>query len=171
MLILTASAFAQAEQKLASNKVVIIDTTVFNNNTQGIKRLVVAERSFNVEHFYKHSLTKQIKTLEKELFSLDKQSKSFCEKSLELQKLKDELIRASEETKAEYERKYSLIVIPVIEKVREKLKEFFRVKGYAIIIDKSDILNSQTLIEGETEDITLAFIKFCNDSFEKEKPQ
>jgi len=58
-------------------------------------------------------------------------------------------------------------VEPIIQKIREKLKEFAKQKGYVIIVDKF----SSIPVEGEADDITLEFIQFCNDYFNKEKTQ
>ena len=54
---------------------------------------------------------------------------------------------------------------PVIEKIREKLKEFAKQKGYVIIVDKFSLIP----VEDGADDITLELIRFCNDYFDKEK--
>lgn len=164
-LILSASAFAQTA---TSNKVAVVDTSIFSDPTKGIKILVKRENSYNIEYYLEQTLRKRINELEKEVYCLQNQNKSSEKKSEELKKLKAELKRTEENKKAEIERKYSLIVKPVIEKIREKLKEFANLKGYAIVIDKS---NTSLLIEGEVDDITSDFIRFCNEIFEKENLQ
>jgi Skp family chaperone for outer membrane proteins len=167
IIIFASVSFAQTKSE-TSIKIAIVDTNVFNDREKGIKRLVKAENSYNIEHFTEHSLSKEIKVLEKEIDLLLNQNKPINEKYVELQKLKKELENAQEEKKAEYKRKYSIIVEPVIEKIRNKLQELNKLNGYILVIDKS---NGSILIEGEVEDITEEFIKFCNESFEKEKPK
>jgi Skp family chaperone for outer membrane proteins len=166
ILVLTAASYAQST---TANKVAVIDTEAFSKREQGIKKLIRAENSYSIESFGEENyLTEKIDTLKKEIYCLQNQNKSIADKNDELQKLKAELKNIREGKKAEYERKYSLVVSPVVEKIREKLKDFAKLKGYVIVIDKSE---DSILVEGEVDDITSDFIRFCNESFEKENLQ
>ena len=168
MLILTTSAFTQTNQTVSSNKIAIIDTSVFNDREGGIKILIQAEQSYNIEYYEKHSLMEKIDKLEKDINYLIRENQSINEKYIELQKLQAEFKLVKESKKADHNKKYSIFVSPVIEKISKKIKEFSKLKGYAIVIDKFE---SSILFESGTDDITSEFIKFCNDSFDKEKLQ
>ncbi len=165
ILIFSSVSFAQTSSE-NSNKIAVIDTNILSDKEKGIKRLTQAENSYHVENFTAYSLSKRIDALEKEINLLLDQNKPINEKYVELQKLKKELENAQEEKKAEYKRKYSIIVEPVVEKIRKKLQEFSELNKYAVVIDKSQ---ASIIVQGEVEDITEEFIKFCNDSFEKEE--
>lgn len=164
ILILTSVTFAQTTSE-NSTIVAVVDANVFNDREKGINRLVQAENSYNIENYEARSLSKKISALEKEIDLLLNQKSPINEKYLELQKLKGELLIAEDATRVEYKRKYSIIVEPVIEKIRIKLQEFNKIYGYALIIDKTF---DSILVEGKVDDITEKFIQFCNESFEKE---
>lgn len=167
ILIFSSLSFAQIKSQ-ASIKIAVIDTNIFNDTEKGIKKFVKAEDSYNIEHYQEHSLTKKINELENEINYLLSQNKPINEKYVELQKLRNELENAQAESKAEHKRKYSIVVEPVNERIRSKLDEFNKLHGYALVVDKS---NGSILIDGGVEDITEKFIRFCNESFEKEEPR
>ena len=168
ILIFTVSAFSQSDKKNISNKVVLINTSVFADKQQGIKMLAQLYESYLTENRKPVLLAERIDRLERELNNLQSQNKPVNEKYEEIQKLKVELNNAQKETTSERRKRYSLIQISIVEKIVEKLKEFAKLKGYAIVIDK---FHKGFLIESEIEDITKIFIQFCNESFEKEKSQ
>ncbi len=126
-MVFTASVFAQANQSGNSNKIAVIDTSLFNNQKQGIKKLIQAERSYSIENFEGYDLKKEINELETKIIYLLSKNESINESYTELQKLKAELKDNQEHTKAEYHRKYSIVVEPVIEKIRRKIIEFSKI--------------------------------------------
>ena len=168
ILILTVSAFSQSNKKNISNKVVLIDTSVFADKQQGIKILLQLYESYLAENRKPILLSERIDMLERELNNLQRHNKPIKEKYEEIQKLKVELNNAQKETTSERRKRYSIIQKSIVEKIVEKLKEFVKLKGYAIVIDK---FHKGFLLESEIEDITKFFIQFCNESFEKEKLQ
>jgi Skp family chaperone for outer membrane proteins len=88
------------------------------------------------------------------------------EKYLGLQKLTAGLDRLNKASDLEKERKYSIIVASIISRIKEKVREFAKSKGYVLVLDKYD---DAFMIEGEIVDATSEFINFCNESFDKEK--
>jgi Skp family chaperone for outer membrane proteins len=52
-------------------------------------------------------------------------------------------------------------------KIRVKLGEFNKLKGFAFIYDSADV--NSIVSKEESTDVTQEFIKFCNEEFEKEK--
>jgi Skp family chaperone for outer membrane proteins len=168
VLILSALASAQMEQtSVKTGKVAVIDTYLFYDETRGIKKLVEAkkivysESSSNIS-----SLDTQINDLQKEIDSLIAQNKSINEAYLKLDKLVLERNGASRKNQDEIIKRHKLFLRPVYEEIKKKAKDFAELKGYSIIVDKSEV---NFLVEGEVDDITSEFIQFCNDAFDKEK--
>jgi Skp family chaperone for outer membrane proteins len=171
IFVFTVLAIAQSEnnQLTTFNKIAVIDTFVFHDKQKGIKRLIQAINFVRVEGYKLYDLEEKIEKLKKEIFCLESQNKSVDEKKIELQKLEDEFKRTEAEKKALYEKQHSIIVTPVAEKISEKLKEFAKLKGYKVVVDKFSLLEPSITIVNEWQDITSEFIEFCNDYFEKEK--
>ena len=168
-LVLTVSAFAQANQKVILRKVAVINIESFYDEKTGIKRLAIAEREMGmtdcIAMFRYVSLTKEIEESERKIVDLRCQKATVDGKLIQLQKLKDESKKASNEVDACKKIVREQRVDPIIEKIREKLIEFAKQKGYETIVDKLGSI----LVETEADDITSEFIQFCNDYFGKEK--
>ena len=152
----------------AFSVIVKIDTSIFGDSEKGIKILVKAERNFDLEYFKEAALIRKIEKLKKEINDLLFQDIPINENYIKLQNLENELKDAQLASKNEYERRYSILVTPIIEKIREKLEEFANLNGYPIILEES---KAGFIVSGEIDDLTFEFIKFCNESFEKEKSQ
>ena len=60
------------------------------------------------------------------------------------------------------------IVGEIKKRIAQALIQFAKQNGYTMVLDSSQ---SNAIIEEEPVDVTKEFIKFYNDSFEKEKPQ
>jgi Skp family chaperone for outer membrane proteins len=177
VLIFSTAGFAQTE-KAAKGKVAVIDTSIWDNKDRGIKKLAEAVQSLyfgdgSVTQSYKTQLTDfdvQTKELQKEIDSLIAQNKPVNDAYIKLRNLNVEFIRTVNRRNAELNTKYKSIVLPVFEEVKKKAKEFAELKGYSVILDRQEMLflvGGQ--LDGEIYDITQDFIKFCNDSFDKEK--
>ncbi len=168
-LILSVTAFAQINQTAVRNKVAVVDTESFYDEKAGIKKLANAEKQmgildcFAMERYF--SLTQELQKLEKEITLLQCQKITVDDKLKQLQKLKDDSKQSKDEVDACKDIAKLQTVEPVIQKIREKLKEFAKQKGYIIVTEKF----SSVLVEGEVDDITSEFIQFCNDYFDKEK--
>lgn len=149
-------------------KVAVINTMTFYDKEKGIKKLVQAENLLGfIEYFEIHSLTKRIEKLENEIHLLQSQGKSVEEKNAELKGLKEELKLAWKQKKAEIERKTDILVKPVIDEIAVKLEEFAKLKGYTVVLDLAK--SKSILVVTHGIDITVEFIQFCNDHFDKEK--
>ena len=167
ILVFTTSTFAQV-QKVNSNpncKIAVVDSSVFDDRINGIKVLVKAKNSYFNESFYLSDLKKDIDDVKKQINLLIAQNQSINEKYVELQKLKSKFLMAKEQSEFNERKRYSIVVSPIDKKIREKLDEFILQNGYALVMD---ITETEVIIKGNTENITMAFIKFCNESFEKE---
>lgn len=167
MLIFANISNAQIENTQVANtsKVAKLHTDLFNKE-HGIKVLIQAENTYNVEYYEQFSLEKKINNLKEEINYLLGRKEPINDKYAELQKLTVKLNQVNATTKAERERKFSLIVAPIIKKINKKVKEFAKLKGYFLVLDE---YSEAQLIEGEIVDATWEFIKFCNESFDKEK--
>jgi Skp family chaperone for outer membrane proteins len=175
VLSFSAVTFAQTAGKSAFIKVAVINTERFFDDKTGIKRLVWAERVMGsldpVEAFRHVDLLREAENLEKEIATLKCQNQNVDDKVSKLQKLKDEIKQTKDAVDAFRERQEAIIYTPVMDQIREKIKVFAKDKGYEIIIEKTTVIESFVNIEGEIDDVTLEFIKFCNDAFDQEKSQ
>ena len=162
-LMLSASVFAQTGGNSVVVKAALIDTKAFDDGEKGIKLLVNANEILkNIEYFEINNLTKRIKETKLEIDSLIAAKKPITEAFSKLKALENQLGKAEAEKKEEFNRKYSYVVAPVMDKIRKKFAEFALKKGYTILIDKS---NGSVLTESDVEDVTTEFVKFCNDAF------
>jgi Skp family chaperone for outer membrane proteins len=66
-----------------------------------------------------------------------------------------------------FEKRRKEVTEPISKRIRVKLAEFNKIKGFAFIHDSSN--SNSFVIDGVTIDVTQEFIKFCNEEFEKEK--
>ncbi len=164
-LIFPASLFAQTNRNPDSSKIAVIDTSIFDDNEKGIKLLVNAKRSYHIEYFEIHALKKRIENVKSEIKLLIERNEPINEKFIELRRLENELDESEKAKVKEFDRKWNLVITPLENKIKEKLKEFASKNGYAVLIDKK---STGFLIENDIKDVTFEFIKFCNDSFEKE---
>jgi cytochrome c-type biogenesis protein CcmH/NrfF len=172
-LVLTVLAVAQTNKNSVPIKVAVIDSHSFYDKETGIKRLVLAERmmgSIDTAASMRYpSQLSEAANLEKEISSLKCQNQNVDDKLVKLKKLKDEIKQTEDEIAAGRKKEEAIIYIPVINQIREKLKEFAKQKGYQMIVDSHSIIESFVSIESDVDDITSEFIKFCNDAFDKEK--
>lgn len=173
LTITTISVSAQTAKSINSAKVAVINTLSFYDEMTGIKKLALAEKQMGMTDcaasFHYGSLIEEIKKLEKQIAELKCQKVAVDSKLLQLQKLKDESQQALKENDACKKKVREQSVEPIVKNVREKLKEFAKMNGYEIVIDKFTIIESLVEINNDLPDITTEFIKYCNDYFNKEK--
>ena len=171
----TISISAQKDKNSVSTKVAMINSLAFYDEKSGIKKLAMAEKQMGMVDcaamFEYSSLKAEIRKLEKEITELQCQKRSVDDKILQLQKSKDLSEQKLGENKTCKENFRLQTVEPIKATIREKLKEFAKLKGYGIVVDALTIVESESIIEGEVENLTAEFIKFCNDYFDKEKSQ
>lgn len=165
-LFLCVSSFAQ-------NKIAMVHTDAFESEKTGIKKLTNAVRMIGfldfTESFRASDLRHEIEILEKEIATLSRQKQEIIKKYEQLLKLKDQLKVSEEKVEKLYEEWISENIAPIRKRINEKLKEFSKQKGYALVFEKRSIDDGVIIIDSETDDITNEFIKFCNEEFEKEK--
>jgi Skp family chaperone for outer membrane proteins len=167
LLIFSATgAVAQAEKMpvLTKGKAAYIDTELFGDKTRGIKKFVRAIANMNPENLPESAaLRRQIGDLQSEINALIAQKKSINEA---YQKQAALVSRLNQE-QLEMRRRENIFIKPVWKDIQDKAKEYAALRGYSIILDRTDL--KLAFVPGEAEDVTEDFIKFCNDAFEKEK--
>lgn len=157
---------AQNKEALETKKIAVIDTNLFEDETKGIKLLFQKKiTSESSENFYLFGLIDRVTNLEKEIDELLIKKVSINEKYIELLKLKAEFKEAKERDEESNRKRYSLMVAPINQRIQQKINEFIKLKGYSVVFQKDGILE---LSDIEVTDITSEFIRFCNESFEKE---
>ena len=153
----------------------MINSLAFYDEKTGIKKLAMAERQMGMvdcsASFRLSLLIGEIEKLEKEVVNSQCQKLPVDDKLLQLERLKDKSKQLEVENDT-CKKNFRLVTVePIIEKIREKLKEFAKQKGYGIIFDAVWVVESTILLEGKVDNITSEFIQFCNDYFDREKSQ
>ena len=116
-----------------------------------------------------YKLKEEIERLDKEIEDLNRTNEATGDRQKKHQQIKSELDRLESLDRANFKKLYGLLVEPVTSDIREMLKKFAVEKGFAVIIDQNSVLfDSSVLAVGEKmPDVTLDFVKFCNESFER----
>ncbi len=158
-LILATASFAQT-------KIGIVNGYLFYDEKVGIQKLIQAVKLTYDDDFVTPRLAKRIEELKTEIEKLKTLSKPIENEVLELSRLEKEMKKIRDTV----EKRRSILLRPIENQIKDKLKLFETKRGYTKILDLSDdkILNAILYVD-ESIDVTNKFIKFCNEEFEKEK--
>jgi Skp family chaperone for outer membrane proteins len=166
-------------------KIAVIDTSAFEDEKTGIKKLIEANKKLN-EEFKPHSdeLKVMYERMQK-LFKEFEEANSRCNKSFhcsekdaeesrnkldEYKLLSDKLKSKQEVVKSLFEKRKAELSSDINKKIADAVKQFTKEKGFDAIFDKSKIENVINHID-TFPDITDEFIKFYNESFDKLESQ
>jgi len=182
------SVVAQTEKKSSSatTKIAEVNSKTFEDKKLGIKDLIIAWDKVEIKvkprldemNASAAKLEETRKEIERDNNLANKDwtghsnlySKAKA-KFEEYQKLASQFESKIKDYKVFLEKLESEIVNPVNDKIGKALEQFRIEKDYWFILDSSQNYTSVIIIDGEVDDITSEFIKFCNESFEKEKTQ
>ncbi|MEO8072087.1 MAG: OmpH family outer membrane protein [Acidobacteriota bacterium] len=168
------SAFAQTAP---TGKVGLVNTLAFDDK-DGITKYISVLNSLGTEFKPKNdeltALGTKYQALQKELQNyqetLSKPGGKIPISDADLQKKADELDRMSrdikfrqEDAKAQYQRRYQVVVGPIYQDIMKAMQDFTKQKGYSLILDGAKLEEAGILIGFDDKyDITKEFITFYN---------
>lgn len=167
------SAFAQAP---ANSKIGLINTLAFDDKdgiTKYIGVLTTLEKEFTQPQSDLTATATKAQALQKELQgyqdTLQKGGKvpisdaDVQKKADDLEKLGRDIKFKQEELKAQYQRRYQVVVGPVYQDIMKALQDFTVQKGYAVIFDGAKLEEAGILMGFDNKfDVTKEFITFYN---------
>lgn len=166
--------WGQNQASAPVSKVVIIDTSVFFNEKNGITRIIAAAKTLSNELSSKRdavrALIARVETVSKEVETFRANAvkgipideKTFQAKVDEVERLKREGKYEEEEFNALAQKRQNEIVGPVYSEVIKVLGEYVKTKDYGILFDASKDQNGMLIYASDKYDITKEFITFYN---------
>jgi Skp family chaperone for outer membrane proteins len=158
---------AGAAAAIAEGKFAIIDTDAFNDQTNGIKRLVAAfqtvEREFKPRRDEIQSLRTRLEALVKEIDSTKAvaDQKALAAKAEQAQQLETEIKRKQEDGQKALDKRVQDLTGPVYQDIGNALQAFARARGLTVIFDVSK-MQGVVMVVNESIDITAPFIADYN---------
>ena len=169
------SAFAQtgATPAAGAGKVGLINTFAFDDEKAGIAKYRTALNTLDVEFKAVNdelaALGGKLQALGKEIENLRKpggapvKPETINAKVEEYQLLETQIKRKQEDAKAQYNKRYQVVVGPIYGDILKALTDFAKQKGYAVILDGAKLEESGILMGfDEKYNITAEFITFYN---------
>ncbi|MCA1620195.1 MAG: OmpH family outer membrane protein [Acidobacteria bacterium] len=156
-----------AAAAIAEGKFAIIDTDAFNDQTNGIKRLVAAfqtvEREFKPRRDEIQSLRTRLEALVKEVESTKAVAApaALAAKAEQAQQLETEIKRKQEDGQKALDKRVQDLTGPVYQDIGNALQAFARARGLTVIFDVSK-MQGVVMVVNESIDITAPFIADYN---------
>ena len=153
-------AAAQAPAQPASAKIGIIDSSLFADQTAGIKRLVTALKTLDTEFKPKRDeitqLVSRFNTLQ-----ADAAKAPTAAKQEQLQTLQIEITRKQEDARVAYGKRTAALANPIRASVYTALEAYTKQRGIDVLIDVSKFPEG-ILLANRGIDLTPAFIREYN---------
>jgi Skp family chaperone for outer membrane proteins len=152
---------------IAEGKFAIIDTDAFNDQANGIKRLVAAfqtvEREFKPRRDEIQTLRTRLEALVKEIDSTKAvaDQKALAAKAEQAQQLETEIKRKQEDGQKALDKRVQDLTGPVYQDIGNALQAFARARGLTVIFDVSK-MQGVVMVINDQVDITGAFIADYN---------
>lgn len=156
-----------AAAAIAEGKFAIIDTDAFNDQTNGIKRLVAAfqtvEREFKPRRDEIQTLRTRFEALAKEIESTKAVAApaALQTKAEQAQQLETEIKRKQEDGQKALDKRVQELTGPVYQDIGTALQAYARARGLSVIFDVSK-MQGVVMVVNEGVDITGAFIADYN---------
>ena len=156
-----------AAAAIAEGKFAIIDTDAFNDQTNGIKRLVAAfqtvEREFKPRRDEIQGLRTRLEALVKEIESTKAVAApaALQAKAEQAQQLETEIKRKQEDGQKALDKRVQDLTGPVYQDIGNALQAFARARGLTVIFDVSK-MQGVVMVVNESIDITAPFIAEYN---------
>jgi Skp family chaperone for outer membrane proteins len=156
-----------AAAAIAEGKFAIIDTDAFNDQANGIKRLVAAfqtvEREFKPRRDEIQTLRTRLEALVKEIESTKAVAApaALQTKAEQAQQLETEIKRKQEDGQKALDKRVQDLTGPVYQDIGTALQAFARARGLSVIFDVSK-MQGVVMVVNEGVDITGAFISDYN---------
>ena len=158
---------AGAQAAIAEGKFAIIDTDAFNDQANGIKRLVAAfqtvEREFKPRRDEIQTLRTRFEALAKEIDSTKAVAApaALQAKAEQAQQLEIEIKRKQEDGQKALDKRVQELTGPVYQDIGTALQAYARARGLSVIFDVSK-MQGVVMVVNEGVDITGAFIAEYN---------
>jgi Skp family chaperone for outer membrane proteins len=176
-LIFSTAAFAQTEtaQTVPTPKIVYVNSEAFYGKENGITELVEIYGRLRAEFQPKYN---ELKALGEQIMALDKEIKKYYElygikvlkeKIAEYESLIDKYKTKEAVAKYLYERRAAETIDVVKKQIARFADSFAAEKGYVLILDISKSNGTFTFSDSGNSDVTIDFIKYCNENFAKAK--
>ncbi len=152
---------------IAEGKFAIIDTDAFNDQANGIKRLVAAfqtvEREFKPRRDEIQSMRTRLEALVKEIDSTKAVAApaALQAKAEQAQQLETEIKRRQEDGQKALDKRVQDLTGPVYQDIGTALQAFARARGLTVIFDVSK-MQGVVMVVNDSVDITGAFIADYN---------
>ena len=156
-------------------KIGITNSNAFVDEKAGITRLVNAVKALNAEFVAPQNeleaMAKKIETLNKDIETMRTQSasgvpvdeKAFQAKADELDRLQRDIKYKQEDAKRNFEKRYGIVINPIMNDIGKALNDFAKQNHYTVIIDLAkDDVGLIVAIGDEKVDVTKDFITFYN---------
>jgi Skp family chaperone for outer membrane proteins len=160
---------AQGGGAIAEGRFAVIDTDAFADQSQGIKRLVVAYQALDREFKPRRDEVQQLQTryeaLVKEIQDTQKVAdpKTLAAKTDQADQLKTEIERKQQDGQKELEKRAQTLLGPVQQDISNALLAFAKQRGISVVFDLSKLGNVVMLVnEKDPINITDAFIADYN---------
>ena len=171
LAVLMAAAGIAGAQTPASTatKIAVVDTAVFSDQSAGVKTILRAYDSLSAEFKPKSDEIKGLQTrLEQSMKEYETLAKSsaagssaLSTKQEQIEVLRRDIARKSEDTRAQIARKEQAVMRPILEGVGKALEAYAKQQRIDIIVDVSRA-NGAFLVTNSAVDITKAFIQDYN---------
>jgi Skp family chaperone for outer membrane proteins len=160
---------AGPDATVPDSKIVLIDTSVFADETKGIARYVSAvktiEREFAPRKTELTNMRNRLEAISKELNELMKnpvvQQAAIAAKRDEGEQLELNLKRRTEEAQAAFEKRSEVLLSPISQHIANAIEQFAVQRGYTMVMDLSKI-GSMLLSINSAIDVTEAFVADYN---------
>ncbi len=174
-LLFSVSAFAQTTQ---NNKVFVIDTGAFADEKEGIKKFSDANKQvfdgLKQEYAELAKLARKIQDMKKEFQVLSEQFQktpngpiseaSLQAKADEIANMEIDFKRKEEDLELKFAKRSQALIHPIRLDIYKEMNTFAKAKGYPIILDLVQLVESNLIlaIGDEKVDLTKEFIQYYN---------
>jgi outer membrane protein len=161
---------ASAPASVPATKVALINTEMFADEKQGIVRIVAAIKRVDAEFAPKKAELQQLQTKLQQLQDDIEKTKNVAaptatqQKMDQLEQLKKEGQRKTEDAQAAYNKRMQEVLAPVYEDIGKSLDAFGKAQGITLLLDASKIAPA-ILSAADASDVTRAFIAEFNSKF------
>jgi Skp family chaperone for outer membrane proteins len=173
--IFAATAAAQTQPAAGSGRIGLVNINAFAAETGGITKfktaLTALETEFKPANDKLRGMFTRYQTLGTEIENMRKNAnpqvpmkpETVQAKVDEFQKLERDIKREQEDFKANYDRRYGVVIGPVFNDILKAMNEYAKAKGYAVILDGAKLEEASILMGFDDRyDVTKDFIAFYN---------
>lgn len=167
------STFASSAMAQAAGRIGWINTSMFDDDKDGIKKYVNAANAIDLEFKPRvtelQTIASRINTIKDELAKMTANAavpvnqQTIAAKQEEAGRLQREGEFKQKELEAAVAKRKDVLLGPIMEDIGKAIDEFAKTKGYSVILDPSKLFQAGVLLSFDpTADVTKEFIAFYN---------